>query len=70
LGGYWDDDDFDDVVVFICGICSIVVTPSVDAGPVWVPAVHIERTDSTVRSVLPRTAAGPRSPPINFQSYF
>jgi len=70
LGGYWDDDDFDNAVVFICGICAIAAAFSADAGPVWVPAVRVEPTDPTVRSVLLGPLAGPRSPPWTFLSYF
>ena len=69
LGGYWDDADFDDVVVFICGICAIVAAPSADAGPVWIPAMAVEPADPTVRSALLSAASGPRSPPIIFEPY-
>jgi hypothetical protein len=70
IGGYWDDDDFDNVVVFISGICAIAVASSADAGPVWVPAVRAEPAEPTVRSVLLGALAGPRSPPLSFRSYF
>lgn len=70
LGGYWDDDDFDNVVVFISGICAITVASSADAGPVWVPAVRVDALESPVRSVLLGPLAGPRSPPLSVPSYF
>jgi hypothetical protein len=69
LAGYWDDDDFDNVVVFISGVCAIAVTSSADAGPVWVPAVRVEPAEPVGRSLLLDPSAGPRSPPISFSSY-
>src|SRR5437667_12729506 len=68
LGGYWDDDDFDNVVVFISGVYAIAVTSSADAGPVWVPAVPVELPEPG-RPVSLGPAAGPRPPPISFPSY-
>jgi len=68
LGGYWDDDDFDNVVVFISGVYAIAVTFSADAGPVWVPAVRVEPAEPG-RPVSLGPAACPRPPPISFSSY-
>jgi len=68
LGGYWDDDDFDNVVVFISGVYAIAVTSSADAGPVWVPAVPVELPEPG-RPVSLGPAAGPRPPPLSFSSY-
>ncbi len=70
IGGYWDDDDFDNVVVFISGICAIADASSADAGPVWIPAVRGEPAEPTGRSVLLGPLAGPRSPPLSFPSDF
>jgi len=68
LGGYWDDDDFDNVVVFISGVYAIAVTSSADAEPVWVLAVRVEPAEPG-RPVLLGPAAWPRPPPISFSSY-
>jgi hypothetical protein len=69
LGGYWDDDDFDNVVVFISSVYAIAVLSSADAGPVWVPAVRLEPAEPGARPELLGPEACPRSPPISFSSY-
>ena len=36
LAGYWDDDDFDNVVTFIASASAIVAAPIVDGRPLSV----------------------------------
>jgi len=64
LAGYWDDDDFDNVVIFITGTCAIFVPASVQVGPVSTPVAHVEAKDSHAPPPPLRTAACPRAPPI------
>ena len=63
LGGYWDDDDFDDVVVLISHSCGLV-----DASAPYLP-----RCEAVARLELPNVTAtptaevgvfSPRAPPI------
>jgi len=63
LGGYWDDDDFDDVVVLISQSCGIVD----------VSASHLPRCEDVARLELPSVTLTPtaevgvfcpRAPPI------
>jgi hypothetical protein len=69
IGGYWDDDDFDNVVVFISGACAIAVQSSADARPLWVPGARVEPAVPDVRSALLGTAARPRAPPMTSPSH-
>ena len=64
LGGYWDDDDFDDVVVVIAQTCALVDL----SGP------HIPTFESVARLELPSVTVAPtaevgvfcpRAPPIS-----
>jgi hypothetical protein len=63
LGGYWDNDDFDDVIVFISHTCALVD----------VSASHLPRCEGVARLDLPSVTAAPtaevgvfrpRAPPI------
>ena len=63
LGGYWDNDDFDEVVVFISYTCGLVD----------VSAPHIPRCDGVAWLELPSVIVtptadvgvfSPRAPPI------
>jgi hypothetical protein len=42
VAGYWDDDDFDNTVVFITGPCAIHVTVPVHARAVFVAMARVE----------------------------
>jgi len=64
LGGYWDDDDFDTVVVFLASAFAIHVPIEITADPVWVPIDRLEPAAETfVPSYLHRTSC-PRAPPV------
>jgi len=45
VAGYWDDDDFDNTVVFITGHCAIHVTVPVHARALFVATARLEPTD-------------------------
>ena len=63
LGGYWDDDDFDTVVVFIASAFAIHVPIEVNAEPLWIPIDRLEPATATCGpSFLQRTSC-PRAPP-------
>jgi hypothetical protein len=63
VGGYWDDDDFDWVVVSICGTSAIAAPASVDLGPVWTPVARVEPMVPGAHAAPVHSAARPRAPP-------
>jgi hypothetical protein len=63
IGGYWDDDDFDDVVTLIVSACAIAVPALTDFGPLWMPLVGIQPLPSRFVQLSPHAAASPRAPP-------
>ena len=63
LGGYWDDDDFDTVVVFIASAFAIHIPIEVNAEPLGIPIDRLEPATATCApSFLHRTSC-PRAPP-------
>jgi len=64
IGGYWDDDDFDNVAIFIVSACAVEVPSLTVFGPVWMPLVGIEPLPPWVVQVSPHAAASPRAPPV------
>jgi len=65
IGGFWDDDDFDTVVVFIAGTCAILVPAVVDAEPLWDPLARLEPADPNVVPAPLRSTSRPRAPPVS-----
>jgi len=64
IGGYWDDDDFDNVVIFIVSACAVEVPSLTDFGPLWTPLIGIEPLQPRFVHVSSHAAASPRAPPI------
>jgi hypothetical protein len=64
LGGYWDDDDFDSVVIFVTGhIHALAVARAVDHVPLGALAWLPQAPDPECHSEPPRTAVS-RGPPL------
>ena len=63
IGGYWDDDDFDTVVVFLARAFAIQVPIEVSAEPLWIPIDRLEPAPAAVAPVLRRRTSCPRAPP-------
>jgi len=64
IGGYWDDDDFDNVAIFIVSACAVEV-PSLT---VFGPVVDASRRHRTVcRRGLSRSRLTPLLPPARRQ---
>jgi len=63
IGGYWDDDDFDTVVVFIASAFAIDVPIEADAEPLWIPIDRLEPAPATCIPALLDRAGCPRAPP-------
>jgi hypothetical protein len=64
LGGYWDDDDFDNVVILIANTCAVEAPPLLDSGPLWTMPVFVEVSEPQFVQTSPRSAASPRAPPV------
>jgi hypothetical protein len=64
IGGYWDDDDFDNVVTLIVSACAIALPLLADSGPLWIPLVGIQPLHSRFVQLSPHAAASSRAPPI------
>ena len=63
IGGYWDDDDFDTVVVFIASAFAIHVPIEVNAEPLWIPFDRLDPSPATCIPSLLDRASCPRAPP-------
>lgn len=64
LGGYWDDDDFDTVVVFLTSAFAIHVPIEINAEPVWVPIDRLEPASETFVPPHRHRTSSPRAPPV------
>ena len=64
LGGYWDDDDFDDVVLLLEGTVAVVPSLTLDAAPPADVTAFVEclRPLSVLMAV--DETASPRAPPL------
>src|SRR5258706_8501715 len=65
ISGFWDDDDFDTVVVFIANTSAIPAESGFDAGPLGVAIAPVASAGrNCVRTPLRRTPH-PRAPPVD-----
>jgi len=64
LAGYWDDDDFDNVVILIVKTCAVEAPLLIDSGPLWTIVVGVELLPLRFVQVSARAAASPRAPPV------
>jgi hypothetical protein len=64
IGGYWDDDDFDDVVIAIVSSCVIAVPSLTELSPLWTPLFDIQPLQPRFVQVSAHAAASSRAPPI------
>ena len=65
MGGYWDDDDFDTVVVFISDPCAIALSASLDVAPFWGPVAGIDAAGQDARPAPRHADASSRAPPLS-----
>jgi hypothetical protein len=68
LGGYWDDDDFDNVVAFIASAAAIAASPVADGRPSSVAKHGVELARPPARSGPLQALACPRAPPVSLSS--
>ena len=65
LGGYWDDDDFDNVLAFITSASAIAGSPVADGRPSSVSEHRAELAQTPARSGPLQALACPRAPPVS-----
>jgi hypothetical protein len=63
LAGYWDDDDFDDAIVFIMATSAIDALPPADGGTFFVLVASLDALDPVAQPAAPRVAISARAPP-------
>jgi hypothetical protein len=63
VGGYWDDDDFDNVVLFLLSTCAVVAL-AIWSGPSWTCAPLVERPYLRAIPVQVVGSTAPRAPPL------
>ena len=61
IGGYWDDNDFDNVVIFIVSVCAVEVPSIADVGPLWTPLIGSKPLPPTFVQGTPSKRARLRS---------
>ena len=64
LAGYWDDDDFGNVVILIVKTCAVEAPLLIDSGPLWTVVVGVDLLPLRLVQVSTRAAAFPRAPPV------
>src|SRR5262249_16390223 len=66
IGGYWDDDDFDNAVIALSSSSAIHVPAQVDAGAVGREAVaRVDSPQEASCRAPVRSAVFPRAPPVD-----
>ena len=66
IGGYWDDDDFDDAVIAISAASAVEAPPPVDTKlPLWVPIARVQMPKQAAYRAPRCPAASPRAPPVD-----
>jgi len=64
LGGYWDDDDFDNVLAFMASASAIAASPVADGRPSSVSDHGVDLDQPPARSGPLQALACPRAPPV------
>jgi hypothetical protein len=63
-GGFWDDDDFDDVVILLDGTFAVVESLTVHAAPLVAVVAIVECAEPTVVPAVVDETAAARAPPL------
>jgi hypothetical protein len=64
IAGFWDDDDFDKIVVYILGSYDLPLVPSTEIVPLWIPIAHVRLPVLDVVPTPVRSDVSPRAPPV------
>ncbi len=65
IGGYWDDDDFDNVVAFIASTLAVGVLCIGNAEPRGAPIARVELCEPNAAPPPLRSAVSSRAPPVS-----
>jgi hypothetical protein len=65
IGGYWDDDDFDNVVDFIGRADVVVELPPLAAGPLPETVIILESPEPRTPPAPVHATASSRAPPLS-----
>jgi len=64
IAGFWDDDDFDKIVVCILDSYDVPLVPSTDLVPLWVPIARVKLPELSAAPTPIRAEVSPRAPPV------
>lgn len=64
IAGCWDDDDFDNAVVFIVSVCALDVPSPPGGTPLFVPVARVHSAETVDPAARLSTAVSPRPPPL------
>jgi len=64
IAGFWDDDDFDKIVVCILDSYDVPLVPSTDLVPLWVPIARVKLPELNAAPTPIRAEVSPRAPPV------
>jgi hypothetical protein len=64
IDGFWDNDDYDNVVVMVLHSLAIVEPAALDAGPVWATVALVATLEPHVTPAPIDATASPRAPPL------
>ena len=64
IAGFWDDDDFDKIVVYILGSYDVPLVPCTDMVPLWVPIARVKLPELSAAPTPARAEVSPRAPPV------
>jgi len=64
IAGFWDDDDFDKIVVCVLDSYDFPLVPSTDMVPLWVPIARVKLPELSATPTPIRAEVSPRAPPV------
>ncbi len=68
IAGYWDDDDFDNVIIFLLGTYAVVELPLSDTGYSGALVALVECPAPRTTPAPVDATASPRAPPLTSSS--
>jgi hypothetical protein len=64
IAGCWDDDDFDNAVVFIVSVCALDVPSPPACAPLFLPVARVHSAETVYPAARLSGAVSPRPPPL------
>ena len=65
IAGYWDDHDFDDVIILLYGTLALAQALTVHAAPPASVVAFVDRSEPFAVSTAVDETASPRAPPLS-----